>query len=182
MYDPSPPSHYDVALPCFQVESTRKKNLVHLLKCRCGVNSKDNRKSCQSTSNYSSRCNCLRQSKPCTIPCGCRNCSNPFGRRNIQGVRKRRPHKHQINIPSATKFAKHRGESLSNSIGSDFETIILQQIIIIHESPEDILQLYNDVVSYASSFVCTQSVPTNTVVRKKSLCQVLSKFSHMKVS
>ena len=74
VYDPFPKArHYVVALPFLQTETlsaASSKSVTPLIKCRCGVNSKDpRRKACQLSTSYPSRCKCIRQSKSCTDKC-----------------------------------------------------------------------------------------------------------------
>ena len=146
VYDPFPmASHYDVALPFLQgetVSAASSKSVTPVIKCRCGVNSKDpQKKACQSSTSYSSRCKCLRQLKLCTDKCGCRNCGNPFGSIGGQGMLRKRARKRKMNIPTASDFALERGEILSQSIWSDFEVIILQHILTMENSPDKICTL-----------------------------------------
>ena len=56
--------------------------------------------------------------------CQCKEWGNPFGARPIMhGMkRKRRPHSLQLVLPSSKKFALDRGEFLSTSLWSDFES------------------------------------------------------------
>lgn len=70
--------------------------------------------------------------------------------------RQRCPHSLQINIPSSKRFALDREESLSESIWSDFEAIVLDDICHItsedDDSNIDVVKLYNDIVDYSKHF------------------------------
>ena len=64
----------------------------------------------------------------------------------------------QVSLPVGKKFAIQRGKSLSNTIWSDFETLVLEEIL--HVSHEDsstvinIVKLYNDIVEYSRCTFC----------------------------
>ena len=84
VYDPFPmASHYDVALPFLQTETfsaASSKSVTPLIKCRCGVNSKDPwRKAFQSSNLLSIKVQVFEAVKSCTDKCSCRNCGNLFG-------------------------------------------------------------------------------------------------------
>ena len=57
-------------------------NEVSLTTCRCGENKKLSKSSCFGTK----RCPCFSNSKGCNI-CKCKNCNNPFGKRNLEIVK-----------------------------------------------------------------------------------------------
>ena len=69
---------------------------------------------------------------PMTYACSCRDCANPHGARvpiPKGGKRKRHPHPLQAAIPTSKRFAVDREENLSTSVWSDFESIVLDEIL-----------------------------------------------------
>lgn len=127
---------------------------------RCGINKKIGNV-CAPSAVYASRCKCYLQSQPCTTLCCCKDCANPYGVRvpKSKGAKRtRRPHSLQIALPTSKKFAADRRESLSTSIWSDFESIVLNEILSNHQetlSTTDIANTYNNVVYYSKSTFCT---------------------------
>ena len=132
VYDPTGPGHYDAALPfnkCGDEKAKEKKTTA--ISCSCGVNSADSaRKSCIPLPHYNSRCKCYRQSQSCTSICRCKNCANPHGeRRVLPSKRKRTLHSFQISLPNSKKFAEDRGESVVAGVWSEFETIVVLEML-----------------------------------------------------
>jgi len=185
IYNPAGSGHYDAALPYSstinsnKVESTTRKEIS--ICCSCGVNKKDDAKSCAPNTTYATRCKCYGQCKSCGSSCRCKNCSNPYGVKPSKSVgvkRQRRPHSMQIALPNSKKFAEDRGEQLSTGVWSNFESIVLKEVIEtskIHESST--LELYNDIVYYANSKFCTEPVDEKTVLRTKTSAQIKGKLS-----
>ena len=125
--------------------------------------------------------NVTTNQNPAAHSCQCKECGNPFGVRPIkQGFkRKRRPHSLQLVLPSSKKFALDRGESLSTSLWSDFESIVLNEILNVVEegnAQSDVTKLYNDTVYYSKSSFCAFPVMQNIVFREKTKQQINSKI------
>ena len=87
----------------------------------------------------------------------------------------------QAHIPTSKKFALDRGETISKSIWSDFETLVLIEILRISQDDDcaDVVKLYNDVVNYSCSSFCTIRIEDNAVFRNKSANQIASKVAHL---
>jgi hypothetical protein len=189
IYHSSGPGHYDAAIPysLFTGDcsaSTCSVEPAVNVKCRCGVNSSSNEgKSCIQNPFYATRCKCYNYSKPCGSSCLCKGCANPFGTRPPKpelAPRKRRNH-FNISIPSSKKFAMQRGESLSRSTWSKFETIVLTELTRVADfEGGNLTKLYNDTVSYAKSSFCAVPLEDDTVFREKTKAQIDSKLAFMK--
>ena len=142
--------HYDAALPCHKAPSSVFTNTS----CKYGVNKKaSTNESCKSSPFYRTRCKCFRADRACTTICRCFNCKNPFGAQPSPAhpkTRTRRKHALEvINIPNSEAFAKQRKETINKGAWSNFETIVLYEILR-QQSAEDNLEsmynLYNDIV------------------------------------
>ena len=119
--------HYDAAIPCHQVSTSNEKPS----RCSCGINKKDDKKNCSHNAMYLSRCGCFKLGKPCTHLCRCLNCNNPNGAHTPTqktAERIKRKHAFQVELPKSKKIAEERGEALTQSLWSDFETIVLDEI------------------------------------------------------
>ena len=101
--------------------------------------------------------------------CRCKNCANPNGNRKdgtVGSKRKRRIHALQKEIQ---KIALDRGESMSAAIWSDFESIVLSEIVYSFSEPQPdatILRLYNDTVYYSTAPFCIYFLPDNVTFRE----------------
>ncbi len=95
------------------------------------------------------------------------------------GKRIRRPHLSQVDIPTSKKFALERGEILSTGVWSDFESIVLNEIISHQEkdSTIDIVTTYNDIVYYSMSTFCAIPLLDGTVFRQKNSKQIHSRIN-----
>lgn len=164
VYNPAAAGHSDAAIPysCTVTQnkpqdSLRKESRVS---CSCGVNKKIDQKSCAPNPIYATRCKCFAQCKPCSSSCCCKNCSNPFGTQPEKPIgvkRQRRSHSMQITLPTSKRFAEDKGEEMSTSVWSSFESILLREIIKESKKDQSIVphKIYNDVVYYANSNFCT---------------------------
>ena len=87
-----------------------------------------------------------------------------------------------VDVPNSKRFAEQRKEDISMGIWSDFENIVLNQIISLtsFESMESVGKLYNDTVDYSSAPYCTVPLPPGIVFTKKSTKQITSKIEHSK--
>ena len=88
-------------------------------------------------------------------------------------TRKRRTHSLQLVLPSSKKFALDRGEFLSTSLWSDFESIVLNEILNVVEegnAESDVTKLYNDTV------YCAVPLMQSILFREKSKEQIKSKI------
>ena len=110
----APPPTPTSVTPSPEVEETCKTQC-----CRCGrgKNSRlTERLNCSTSTNYFSRCPCLRIKKPCTSSCSCKHCDNPFGRNSSthntgKARRKRQRHGEQeLGRCTSAKFMKTSGE------------------------------------------------------------------------
>ena len=78
-----------------------------------------------------------------------------------------------MQVPTSKQFAGERGESLSTAIWSDFETIVLMEIISTNEKDEcDTTKLYNDTVYYSTLMFCPIPLPPGVVFREETTGQV----------
>ena len=185
VYDPSGCGHYDSGV--LYSDSCTTSTIQKLHKPSCGVNKKrtGTGTSCTLQPHYETRCMCYKVGQACTSLCRCKNCTNPNGHRREGAVgskRKRRVHALQKEIPKSKKFALDRGESLSAAIWSDFESIVLSEILSSCTEPQQdatILRLYNDVVYYSTAPFCVFFLPDNVTFREKNYTQLHAKLQHV---
>ena len=155
-------------------------------KSSCGVNKigAGTQTSCISQPHYETRCMCYKLGQACTSLCRCKNCANPNGHRReeaVSGNRKRRIHTLQKDI---SKSKKGLGESMSAAIWSDFESIVLSEIVSSFPEQEQdawptILRLYNDIVHYSTAPFCTFFLPDNVTFREKNYMELHAKLQHV---
>ena len=161
LYHPSGPGHYDSLIP-FAVSST-SSFVNKTTKCSCGVNKKGttSETSCTPQPRYTTRCMCYKLGQACTALCHCKNCGNPNGQRKVGAegnIRKRRTHALQTSTPKSKKLPLIV-ESLSSAIWSDFELIVLSEILcavpnsLILPPPHLICAYYYTINCSLSSFV-----------------------------
>ena len=128
---------------------------------------------------YMTRCKCYKNSKPCTSLCRCVNCSNPSGARILHSERTRtrtkRKHHFQVDLPQSKQFAQERGETISEAIWSEFETIVLYEVCQKVEDMDAVVKLYNDVVYYSNTSYCVERLPQRIVFRQKRGAQIIGK-------
>ena len=177
--------HYDAALPFYkhpitQIPQTPPSSSL-ILRCSCGINTdSQGRKSCISLPHFATCCRCCKQLQSCSSLCHCKNCANPYGIKctteAAAGKRKHkhRPHSLQVQVPTSKQFAGERGESLSTAIWSDFETIVLMEVISTNKEKDecDTTKLYNDTVYYSTSMFCPIPLPPGVVFGEKTTGQV----------
>ena len=99
----------------------------------------------------------------------------------LTGKRYRRPHSMQVEIPTSKKFAEDRGEELSTGIWSEFETVVLNEVINTlkdDDNEEDMYKVYNDVVRYSKSNCCSTFLPEKAVFRTKTASQIKRKLDY----
>ena len=186
VYNPTGPGHYDAALPYSStVGQSTVSTLTTTARCRCGVNKKNSGSICSPSAVYSSRCKCYLNSQPCGSQCSCKGCANPHGARipsPKKQKRKRRLHSLQTDIPTSKRFAVERGESLSNGSWSDFESIVLEEIMMHHQDAAaiDITNTYNKIVYYSKSTFCNTPLQKDVVFRQKTTTQVNNKMQYVK--
>ena len=170
--------HYDCALPFNFNSSVPQQSKSLSLSCRCGVNKTDETSSCKPSPFYATRCKCLKESKPCTSECKCRNCGNPAGVRPQLHVKPRTKRKHvfQQDVPTSKRFANECGEEISRGVWSDFESILLSEVItrVSATNEQDdqfeyniITKLYNEVVYYSTAPFCIYPIESSILLRKK---------------
>jgi hypothetical protein len=179
------PGHYDSVIFKDDASLTLLPNKEN--KCRCGINFKDgNYSSCKSTMDKKhSRCKCLAAKKPCSSLCSCKGCQNPYGIRVSLGKRKRQPHNWQkLDKSNLTVTIKH-GQELADGGWSLLESIIFVHVNNHygctekdHSTAEDCLSFYNNLVDYIDSSASPISLPSNALLRKKSMKQFNSKLLH----
>jgi hypothetical protein len=176
VYDPSGSGHYDAVVPSSTTVGQRATEPATVTNirakstsvcCRCGVNKIGN--VCAPSAVYASQCKCYLQSLPCITLCCCKYCANPYG----VHIPKPKGGK-QIDVlihfrlpcPLARNFLLIE-ESLSTSVWSDFESIILDEILSNHQealSTTDITNTYN-IVYYS---FCTVPLEAGITFREKS--------------
>lgn len=191
IHSPEGDGHYDCALPAYDFKTVKPggDNYSKAKSCCCGVNQKLSKDSCKPSPFYTSRCKCFKQSQPCSSLCHCKNCLNPYGRKEERipprNSRKKRRHECQVDIPDSKRFAESRGESISMSTWSDFEALVLSEVVKHFSENEEchtypnITKLYNDIVYYSTSSYCIHSLPPNLVFRGKSINEVTGKIKYM---
>ena len=169
------PGHYSLAVQKEVHESsplcTSKDNPTENVKtcktasCRCGRgrNASDaQRLNCSKSSNYSSRCPCLRSSRACTSNCTCLNCDNQFGKQCMNKpkeitVRRKRPRHEEQELGRTTsgKYMKSSGELPLLGKWTRTEHYVL--LVILHylcgdkisssmDQLDSIVDIYNTVV------------------------------------
>ncbi len=187
-YTASGPGHYDSVLYTGAQTNYLQTTYVHSdTKCRCGVNVKDKTTyACSHTSQRHSKCKCLAAKQPCSNLCGCKGCTNPFGNRVVLGKRKREPHSWQQLDCCNASFILERGQEMADGCWSDFETILLINIIQycsniedLATSADEIQTTYNDIVTFVHAPYCSVQLPQTALLRKKSGRQIKSKLDHL---
>ena len=190
VYDFNGPGHYDAAVRCNKsivpdkgTSSSIPDSKVIICK-KCGVNGrKDKMQSCVPLEHYSTRCPCYKSSNPCTVLCCCKDCNNPHGCKIAYGsiMRKRRPHALQKqDVLSSKPFATGRMEKVSLGVWSEFESLILTEIMessAIELACSEIMHIFNDIVQYSTSVACTLQLPDDTIFRNKSIRQITAKIN-----
>ena len=184
VYNCEGPGHYDAAIPFKLVACGEDVQPLPKVttSCKCGVNSSNTTlKSCIPLPHYSTRCGCHKSSTGCSTRCRCKNCCNTYGVRPVKATtRKRRAHEMQVVLPNAKKFASDRHEELPDTIWSDFEAIVLNEVTSSLQSTDiDIVtKVYSDIVFYSKSSFCIHKLPCNTVFRSKTQRQVAAKLKY----
>lgn len=166
--------HYDAVLPC-----TTGKAMGRLTSCRCGVNAKTNTTSCHPNPLYATRCKCFASGRACTLQCYCKNCINLMGARppTPQVIRRQKRTNIISEAPNSKKNAESRGETPSEAIWSNFESILIHQIRLQEKDIESIFKVYSDTVTHSRSSFSIVCLPENVVFRKKSIQQIKSKLA-----
>ena len=87
-----------------------------------------------------------------------------------------------MTLPASKKFAIDRGEKVSDSVWSQFETIVIHEISLLeaYQDAKHVLKLYNDLVFYSQAPYCMFILPENTVFREKSYSQICAKLQYIK--
>ena len=110
-------------------------------KCRCGRGRNASNKQkprCSTSSQYASRCPCLRSSKGCVAQCECQGCDNPFGKNSTSQAsqqarsRKKRPRYEEQQLARSTssvKYMKICGEQPISGRWTTIEHYVLLAII-----------------------------------------------------
>ena len=176
------PGHYDAAIPYLNPPSTSTPT-QQPIQCSCGVNKKstDKYESCSMASMYKSRCKCLQSKHPCTSLCRCKHCNNIYGKRDPASIlpRKRTGHQLQIQLPSSKKFAESRQEDIIAGCWSAFETMAIKEICKTYTDLDDIYTLYNSMVQYTHSPLCSKKLPHNAVFGLKTTAQIAAKLAYL---
>ena len=122
---------------------------------------------------------------PCTKTCKCKDCSNSFGKRTIQGKRTCENHSHQISLPNSKKFAEDRSEKLKHGPWTSLENSIFLFIIEDFQinskeiSAENMLKAFNEITSLSNSMYSCVDIPYYIIKpSQKSFSQVSSKLKH----
>lgn len=185
--------HYDAAVSCLGTDNghftTHIQSTSTVVKCSCGVNSKELRAVCMPQPLYATRCKCYKSGESCSPLCKCKNCQNPHGERvksSGQANRKRRhPHMLQLDVPSCKKYANERGESINLGIWSKFETLVIMEIVAglsyskLSYDTENVRHIFNDIVYYSTTSFCVLPLPDNIVFRSKTYGQIEAKLKHV---
>ena len=124
VHDSTAGGHYDAAIPYSCIINQSESDLqvqvrkISQVFCNCGVNKKNDQKSCVSNPSYASRCKCYAQHKPCSSSCRCKNCSNPYGARPQKPAGIKRPM--QITLPTSKSLLKIKGKNYQLECGQIF--------------------------------------------------------------
>jgi len=150
---------------------------------RCGVNGDG--PSCVDKNNYHTRCKCYKMKLACTKTCKCKDCSNSFGKRTIQGKCTRENHSHQISLPNSKRFAEDRSEKLKQGPWTSLENSIFLFIIEkfqMHSkeiSVENMLKAFNEIASLSDSMYSCMDIPDYIIKPStKSFSQMSRKLKH----
>lgn len=191
VYQCSGKGHYDAALPSHATTNlTTSAEVENVdMKCSCGKNSKGEVPSCAYRPLYASRCKCYNSGVPCSVTCKCKNCNNPHGKRvkpsETSTKRKRHRHTLQMDLPCSKKFASDSGEDIADGVWSQFETLVVNEIVATLSYSKSIYDatnatiVYNKVQYYSSASFCTFPLPANVVFRIKTVKQVDAKLKFM---
>ena len=180
VYQGSGKGHYDAALS--YKDSTRASNITDLsvmetdIKCSCGKNSKENVLSCENRPLYATRC---KNGIPCSPMCRCKNCNNPHGQRvkSSEAPTRKKRHRHtlQTDLPCSKKFASDVGEDVAHGAWSNFETLMVNEIVLtlsysksIHDA-NTVTSVYNNIHYYSNAPFCVLPLPANVIFRSKTL-------------
>lgn len=182
VYNPTGSGHYDAALLIHN--TSLSASVTKSMSCGCGSNKKTvklSSSSCTDSPFYRSRCKCLKNKQPCTSLCYCCQCENPHGKRQkvqlsatSQPARRiNRKHHFQLEMPKSKKFAEDKQEALSKGCWSDFESIVLSEIVSKktakeHTPVSDTAKLYNEIYDYSQTSYCIVELPSNVVFKQKT--------------
>ena len=75
-----------------------------------------------------------------------------------------------MDFPKSKQFADSRREAIAKGTWSDFETIILYEIISTcsPDNIDEIRKLYSDVLDYSTDSYCVLPLPSNVVFTSKT--------------
>ena len=135
--------------------------------CTCGKNASANEAShcvpIKSRYTTTIRCTCLKNGKPCTMLCRCKDCGNEHGKRPnsttpVVPARKRPKYTHQINIAKSVQFGINVGEDMTRGKRTLLEFFVLEEITKFLKNQgsevtvDSIFNLYGAIVEVANSF------------------------------
>ena len=123
------------------------------------------------------RCGCFKEGKPCTylyMPLyELQQSKRSTYTDTKKAERIKRKHAFQIELPKSKKIAEERGEAITQSLWSDFETIVLDECCKSGDNADNTLvKSYND---YSQTTYCVVQLPPCVVFREKTRGQILSK-------
>ena len=187
------PGHYDAVVEKERLATKNTSSGILQKPCTCGINSKQNRKSCCHTTNpsgrtYSSRCPCLNSKKQCIPACKCKGCYNPHGAKPLALTSKSKNRKRNASQlggerKSGVKFLLEHDETLVGGKWTEEENFVLMEhvretpeILTSNTSCESINHLvnkYNNSATEAAKFGLNH-------VRQKEKKQIESKLAHLK--
>ena len=72
-----------------------------------------------------------------------------------------------MDLPKSKQFAEDRGETISEAIWSEFESILLDEVCRKVEEVDAVVKLYNDLVYYSGTSYCVEQLPQSVVFRNK---------------
>ena len=151
--------HYDaidyVDTSSISMIPTRQSDVGRHVGCTCGRGDKSVSHHCivkQAKYTTITRCPCLKEKKPCTIKCSCKNCHNEYGCKPIESKktqRLRQKHKWQVQIEKNLDFGIQMSEQMQRGTRTVYEFFVLEEIIKycnehdIQPSAHNVLIIYN---------------------------------------
>ena len=93
----------------------------------------------------------------------------------------------QMDIPCSKKFASNSGEDIAHGVWSNFETLVVHEIVVTLSYSKSIYDvstvtsIYNNVHYYSTAPFCMLPLPDNVVFRSKRTRQVDAKLKYIKI-
>lgn len=150
------PGHYDYVAPLGNEPETSHHERV--VRCTCGRKQKL-QNSGTTAACSTMRCPCIRGKSECTNACICKQCTNQFGVRPLPSTTRRRQmyenQRYPLRGKSTTDFMQEKSEKLCVGSLTDFESLLLKEIIIhciiygIEISPNNVFTIYTNIFHLA---------------------------------